>query len=270
MPKRSFGYLPDPDGIYNGFHLHPASKFSLDTLPKEASIDDSAPPIWNQWITNSCVGHGFGGAIATTAKSNKLRLDIPSPGFLYKLARTVDRVPNQDGTLPRLQDGGARPNQLVRALGEWGIPAAVELKEKEATDPEYTTQLANHINDEPTLTQLLIASKRKLKGFNAIYSLGDLKVFEICESIAARYAVMGAVPAGNDAFQNFTRGVLDPTGTIPDHWIYYTAFRTVNGEKQFLMRNSWGLTDWGEDGKAWCSEAFVKMSLFNVLVARFV
>jgi len=261
-----FGYLPDPkDHRYTGFHRHAAYRASLADF---GSIDHVAPPIWNQRSSNSCVGHGTAGAITASHASKGLPLTSPAaPRFLYVLARAVDRRPVA-GVLPPLLDHGCEPNSLMRAIAEWGVPLESQVDGgRIASSPDYEDYLEAHINDEPALDELLKSDEMPIVGINAIETEGDNRVSEICKSLASGYAVMAGVSAGNAIFQGYREGILEPSGTSPDHWVYFTAFRTANGRKQVKMRNSWG-QGWGIQGTAWCSEDFIRRGLWNILVAN--
>jgi hypothetical protein len=265
--RTNFGYKRDPSGHrYTGFHRHPAYGAALVDA---ASIDDLAPPIWNQRRTATCVGHGTAGGITTTYAAKGIPLPSPvAARSLYGLAKSIDRK-RINGKLPPLVDDGCEPNEMVRAIAEWGVPLESEVDDgRGATSPDYEDYLEAHVTDEPALDELLAGDERLLVGFNAILSEADEKVREICQSIADRYAVMAGVCAGNAAFQGFRDGLLDYTGDRPDHWVYFTAFRTNAGRKEIKMRNSWGLADWTRDGGAWCSEDFIRRGMFGTLVAN--
>lgn len=267
-PEFGFGFIPDPVGHrYNGFHLHAAARLlRAEPLPDEASIDGFAPPIWNQGQTGSCGGHGTAGAVTTTFAAKGFPLAAPAdPSVLYKLARIVDRA---DPGVP-LRDTGTTPNALVRAITQWGIATEAESAGgRRATDPDYTLWLEEHVNDEPKLGELQGANTRPNADFNAIVNTGSEKCNAICAAIADGYAVQAAVDAGTEEFQCHDRNkLLGFTGGNPNHWVYYTAFRTVDGERQIFMRNSWG-TLWTPDGCAWCSEDHIIRGMFWPLVAN--
>jgi hypothetical protein len=238
------------------------------SLPAEASIDRFAPPIWNQGGTGSCGGHGTAGAVTTTFAAKGPALPYPAdPRMLYTLARTVDRA----DPATALRDAGTTPSALVRSIAQWGITLENETAGgRSALDADYTLWLQEHVNDEPKLGELQAANTRPNVGFTGIWDEGKAKCDAVCASIVDGYAVMGAVEAGSAAFQGYdpSRGPLDFTGSNPDHWVYFTAYRTdANGEIQLLMRNSWGLL-WTPSGCAWCTQDFVIRGLFYPIIAN--
>lgn len=271
-PEFGFGFIPDPvehRSFYSTFQRHAASRLlAAAPLPAEASIDRFAPPIWNQGATGSCGGHGTAGAVTTTFASKGPALACPAdPRMLYTLARAIDRA----DPVTALRDTGTTPSALVRAIAQWGITLESETAgARSALDADYTLWLQEHVNDEPKLGELQAANTRPNIGFTGIWDEGAAKRDAICAAIADGYAVMAAVEAGSDAFQDYdpARGPLGFTGSNPDHWVYFTAYRTdANGEIQLLMRNSWGLL-WTPSGCAWCSEDFITRGIFYPIIAN--
>jgi hypothetical protein len=266
-PEHGFGFIADPPGLrYNAFHLHAANMLRATALPEEASIDAFAPPIWNQGATGSCGGHGTAGAVTTTLVAKGFAPAAPvDPRLLYTLARAADRAV---ATTP-LQDTGTTPNALVRSLGTWGAVLETETAGgRRATDPDYTLWLQEHVNDEPKLSELQAAHARLFIGFNGIWETGAALRDSVRAAIADGYAVMAAVDASTEEFQCHDRNkLMGFTGGTPNHWVYYTAFRTVAGETHLFMRNSWG-TLWTPDGCAWCNEDHITRGMFFPLVAN--
>jgi hypothetical protein len=95
---------------------------------------------------------------------------------------------------------------------------------------------------------------------------------------------MAAVLAGGDAiWASFwvdrtswkSSSVRNNGGAIPHytdredsgHAVALAGYRTLNGQRQFLVHNSWG-TEWGDNGYAWLSEETVKLQLRNAYKVR--
>jgi hypothetical protein len=271
-PQHGFGYKPDPKGhTYNGFHLHPGAALLAAEIPAESSLLPSVPPIWNQRRTGSCTGHGFAGGITTTFAAHGHILPAPVwPRGLYANGRIIDRVPSFSGPQTPLADEGAMPNSLVRAMDLWGVATEdMEDDGRRATSPDYSDYLEAHVNDEPSLLELEDESMFLVRGFNAIDDLAPAKVADFCRALASGHAVMAAIYASGPAFQNAAGDVvLGPEAGLPDHWIYFGAYRTnASGKKEFLLINSWG-TGWGKLGMIWVSEEFVRRGTWNILVAN--
>lgn len=268
-PEFGFGFIADPPERQTqpSFQDHIASRLLAAGPIPDGDIDRFAPPIWNQGGTSSCGGHGTAGAVTTTFAAKGVPLKRPAdPRMLYTLARAIDRA---DPHTP-LRDSGTSPSALVRAVSAWGIATEDETTGgRSAVDADYSLWLEEHVNDEPKLGELQAANTRPNADFNGIWATGAAKRDAICAAIADGYAVMAAVEAGSAAFQSYdgSGGPLGFTGENPDHWVYFTRTRTVDGERQIFMRNSWGLL-WTPDGCAWCSEDFIIRGMFYPLVAN--
>ena len=175
------------------------------------------------------------------------------------MGRAVDRVPL--GTLPRLVDDGAMPNQVMRGITRWGVrPISAP-----TTDERYSDCEAESVNDEPTLTDLVDAAEVKITGYYRIDSLGSRRVDDICVALDCGYAVCMGVFV-DAAFEEWNPD-SGPLGT-PDtgdphgggHYICALGYRsTVVGDQHrriFIFRNSWG-RNWGIVGNGEGDEAFI-------------
>lgn len=289
-PVHGFGFKKDPgvhgmNGLYAPFERHPAALMASGALPASTSNVRFAPPVWDQGQTGSCVGHGTAGMVTTTlAAHGKAPATPVLPRLVYCLARAVDRGnPSQP-----LQDQGAQPSSVARALGLWGcVLEGEDDGGRTATSPDYTSYLEAHVNDEPKLGELEGAGKRILVGFNSIADADPAKLTKFQQALATGHSVGVAVDAGGDAFQRYdeTQGPLDYTGSEPDHWVYLVDFSTVAALRAagqlpatwtgladtavlFLLQNSWGVGQWSQSGRAWVTSRFVQLGCFNSLVAN--
>lgn len=289
-PVHGFGFKRDPgvhgsNGIYTGFHQHPAGRLYGSDLPPMTTNVRYAPSVWNQGQTGSCTGHGKAGMDTTTLAAHGVPLPSPEqPMFEYKIGRAVDR---SNPSIP-LQDEGAQPNSLVRGSGIWGVVTEIEGEGGLGADsPDYTPYLETHVNDEPKLGELEKASQRLIKGYNAIAD-GDLtKLAQYQAALSIGHCIGEAVDAGSDLFQayNEASGPLGFTGYEPDHWIFCVDYATVGALRAagllpptwtslpdtdllFLHQNSWGKGLWTKSGRFWSTADFVNRGTFNCLVAN--
>lgn len=289
-PDHGFGFVRDPgvhgqNGFYNPFRKHPASLLQAAALPDYTTNVRFAPPVWNQWTTGSCVGHGIAGMVTTTVAAHGQPLQSPeSPRFTYLLGRIVDR---SDPSI-KLKDQGAAPNSAVRAIAHWGVVLEHEVDGgRTAASPDYGTFLAAHVNDEPKLGELEKAGRRIISGFSAIEDDDSAKVAKFRQALASRHCVGVAVDAGADAFQDYDedKGPMGFTGAEPDHWIFCLDYATVAAlqaqgqypanwpalpaaDVLFLFQNSWGTGSWTRTGRFWATADFVARGCFNSIVAN--
>ena len=271
---RGTGYIADPVGhLYNAFRaVHPAArKIRGAKLPDSGGPMAFSPPVWDQDGTGSCVGHGFAGAITTVLGSLGRPTPRPvSPRACYFMARAVDRAADA-GPLPTLTDEGAAPNECARGLTVWGLELEGDrASDRCASDADYTTWIAAHVNDELTLAEFEAEGTRRfLADWTSIDDGDPDKVALMVQALAAGYPATGAVDASVDEFQSYDgSGVLSYDGQAPDHEQYWNAYRkNAAGLYEFHEVNSWGRA-WGDQGTAWVSQQSIAEATFNVLIPR--
>ncbi len=266
-PIHGFGYRPDPEGHrYTSFAHHAAGALRAETLPASTNNILLAPPVWNQRRTGSCAGHGFACIETLTLATHGMALPSPVlPRVRYMLGRAIDRTDLSE----KLEDVGSYPNSLARAAAQWGVVLEGEVDGGRTADsPDYSDYLEAHVNDEPKLGEIEKSLRRLFTDYKAIGDRASDKVLSFQKALAAGYGVGIAVEAGSMAFQGFSgQGVLDFTGSRPDHWVAIIDYRTnASGRPEFLLQNSWG-PHWGMSGRAWVTERFVTEGCFNTLVA---
>jgi hypothetical protein len=275
MPRKyggpnGYGYKPDPEGHQRTSFRVLKARLGLVGLAILASTDLSpfAPAVMDQGQTGSCTGHGTSGSVYTTcAKAGKPLPFVPSPKGIYDVARCIDRAPNANGSLPALTDSGAAPNEVARAITEWGIrPTQAPTADGRNSDCDPST-----INDDPTWLDIEQDLKLKLTGEYTINSTGQALIQDVCLALQAGYAI-GIAIFVDMVFEDWTPAQA-PLGTPnfndPDgggHWIYLIGFRTDSktGKKIFKFRNSWG-TSWGNNGDGEGTEDFIT-SAYQLIV----
>ena len=228
-----------------------------------------APPIWDQDGTESCVGHGFAGALTELCSSQAVVLPAPvSPRGCYFLSRAIDRAATA-GPLPTLTDNGAMPNSAARALQIYGVPLEGDnAGDRRAEDPDYTTWLAAHVNDELKLGEFEAEDARRiLTDWTAIEDGDPNKVALLVQALAAGFPAVFAMDASVAEFQSYDgSGILSYDGGIPDHMQMVDLYRKNKaGRYEFRQRNSWGRS-WGDGGYAWVDQLSIAEATFSMLV----
>lgn len=198
-------------------------------------------PISNQLDIGSCVANAWcdmleilDGLEGTDAVEQLSRL------FLYWLARYLHGdTDKDDGTFLR-----AAAHQL-RKIG-------VVLER----DFQY-----NHTNVYPKQVELdlyTMASNNRINGFYRLESYGQQLGDEIELAVRTNHPVVFGTPV-NEEFKRYRGGgqMFDrPANDVGRHAMIIVGVRYMNGERQFLLRNSWG-KDWGDDGHVWVTENYI-------------
>lgn len=243
------GYIPDPPGHMRTPFRHLAARLAVTVIALAADLRPHAPAVLDQGDTGSCTGESTGPACTCALAIAGSPLPwVASPDGIYRDARCIDRA---DPSVA-LTDDGAMPNQVMRAINEWGLR---EMKAP-TSDGRYSDCEPATVNREPTLADLEAESKHVVLGQYAIYSADDLAL-----ALTNGIPVTASISAANDSFQLWTpdNGPLGAQSPVQlDHYIWFIAFRTdaATGKRIFRIRNSWGAS-WGDYGEIEVTEAFV-------------
>jgi hypothetical protein len=238
---RKTGYVPDPFGYQRAPFAMLAKILSLGGESPPRHHVPMLPPCMDQGDTNSCTGH------AVSVVLTPFLGWVPSPVEIYRNGRAIDRSSPEEALLDR----GARPNEVFRAVNEYGVrPMKSPALDGRLSDAEPAT-----INDEPMLGDLQEEALTVLVGQYGIYSSGIRRGEEVRAALAADKPICAAIAGGSPKFQSYQRGILTPLRARLDHYIVLTGYDTltVEGQRVYRGRNSWS-TQWGEQGDFWIDE----------------
>lgn len=240
------GYKPDPDGYRRTPFHHMKARLGVTALPLLVSLLAFVPAMLDQNRTGSCTGGSTGAACTCDLAANGTPLGfVASPRGIYDNGRAIDRVPNEDGSLPPLTDDGAEPNAVMRGISEWGVRP---MKGPTSAGENYDCEPAN-VNDEPALGELEEEATRLLLGEYGITSTGKQRVVDMQTALAGKKPICCAIAGGSDTFQGYSGGVMGPIGTALDHYVWLYGYEVLpDGSVVFFGRNQWG-TSWGEQGR---------------------
>lgn len=190
------------------------------------------PGIYDQLATSGCTGNAKCGASMTRFVAAGMPAPYRlSPDCAYKIGRRIDLPPNPDGSLPPLTDDGAIPEQVTRALAEWGVCSW----DKDPTDPAT-------VNIDPDFAELELALALVIRGIYAISgSLSDREA-------QVQLAIDNNFPVSNgalidDAYENWTGGnpigPPNPMRILGGHAEYIAGYEKWSGGTMYYNVNSW-------------------------------
>lgn len=251
---RGTGYHPVPAGVREDYwHMHPKAPRAGQASP-DADLVRFAPPIDDQGQVGQCTGEAVTCGTTTTLRAAGADvagfLDAQSP---YRMARALDRAaeyPWADGKPPALQDTGADPNQVFRALNKYGCRTTLDGYGFDGPCPELTAAYETHANDEPDLLELEEDDTFRAVGQQRVLSVGQQRIDDVRAALAAGFAVTMSVYASDARFQDYVGGVMPPA---PDwvgcnHLVCVVGdYTDATGATVLLVQNSWSKA-WGEAG----------------------
>ena len=211
--------------------------------PKEFSLRTSVKtPVKDQGRFGSCVGQATAG-VGETHYSNKNN-DALSALFVYSLCKTLDGIPNQEGTYPKV---------AMQVLQQYGVC-------KESTFP-YSQLVAPTTFPQPGDAAKQEALKFRTSAYAKVSIMAEAK-----QALLTDGGVLCAVGVYENFFNpeggkfipmpqgNFVGNhALLQTGYDDDMTHTYQNGRTYVGFFEF--RNSWGPT-WGDQGYCYIPYAY--------------
>jgi C1A family cysteine protease len=200
----------------------------LASLPPEADLRPSMPPVYDQGQLGSCTGNAIAGAMEYERDRQGLPDFVPSRLFVYYNERALE------GTVS--SDSGAVIRDGIKVVNTEGVCP-------ETLWP-YDTGM---FTVKPPKRCYVAAKKDTAVQYEAIQTLGDLK-----DAIASKLSVV----FGFTVYQSFESQAVAQTGVVPmpdtrhekpvgGHAVVAVGYSDPKG--QIVVRNSWG-PSWGDQG----------------------
>lgn len=203
-------------------------------------------PVWNQRKIGACVGHAWGKTRQKSEFQEKGQIIPLSARFLYALAKSIDGLPGDVGTYPRV---------VAKILKDKGICTEGTLaNDTTLTFDQYVdvSQIPQSAYDE--------AKQYAIGG----YGFANINADEIKKAIwyagEQRKDIVMLVRVGKewwtDRNGNVSWNATDllpirpPQTVVSGHEIYPLAYETVNGRLKIWFINSW-TENWADQGMGW-------------------
>lgn len=249
---------------------------AVEVLPDSVMY---SPDVVDQAQTSTCFACTPAVALAETLRLAGTPLDWPiSMLDLSKIVRGLERAANGDTTV-RLTDSGGDPADVITAVSVFGVCAidcrtADEHARKCDCSPEDPTATPpdTRLNDNPTVLGLERDAETLLVGMYALDTIdpGLAVRRALASKIIPTFAwcvIDADESAGPDTVLD-----ADPARAVgSNHDTIFVGYRKMpDGSFQYRLQNSWGTLLWGDAGRVWVTEAFLRQAdcLYATLVRR--
>jgi hypothetical protein len=273
--RRFFGYHRDPPHKRTQIDIR-AHLYGLKAtvLPDVWSARPYRSRTGDQGQTGSCGGHGSATGLATASALSTAFFGgvftlpfFPSPQGIYAVTRSLERLPNIDGSLPLLTDSGIMPSDLGTAVSWFGVrpigPLAPDGRYSDVIGPS-DAGVAN-VFDEEDFAKLETDGQRIVTGEFRIDENAPNLVDLVRQTLFGAKAPVGVGTYVDSQVMGFgpTSAPVGP-GNLNDpngggHWITIDGYRRNpnTGLYEFDVHNSWG-PDYGDAGSFWGTEVWLR------------
>ena len=236
--QKRYGWRPDHPDMRD----YLAAVEPLKTLPREVSLRDQMPPIYDQGQLGSCTANSIGAILEfNQLKQGEKDAATPSRLFIYYNERVME------GTVD--QDSGAEIRDGIKSVAQLGAPPETdwpyEINEFAAKPPAqaYEDGLKHQAIRYARVPQTQMGIQNVLASGYPI-SFG----FTVYESFEKDVGSDGIVP------------MPQPDETvIGGHAVVAIGYKPIERQLYFECRNSWG-ADWADHGHFWMPADYVTSS----------
>jgi C1A family cysteine protease len=224
-PRLRYGWVPDvPDQRDLLFGaIHPA----VTALPPHVDLRLSCPPVENQGSLGSCTGNALAGAIEYLEKKDGVKFVDASRLFIYYNERAME------GTVK--SDAGAMIRDGIKTLKKQGVCS-------EKSWPYIISKFAV----KPRAACYAEALKRQITSYHRVLTVDEMRM---CLAEGFPFIFGFTVYEGFESSDVARTGIVSmpqPTERVlGGHAVLAIGYD--DGEKRFIVRNSWG-TGWGQKG----------------------
>jgi C1A family cysteine protease len=223
----AYGWVRDLPDARDFSYAAPLARFARG-LPASVDLRSKCPPIYDQGQLGSCTANGIAAGIEFDQMQERKPAYVPSRLFIYYNERAIE------GTVS--QDSGAQIRDGIKSVATLGAPPETlwpyDIKKFARKPPAaaYKAAKKDVVSVYSRVAQDLTQMQGCLaEGFPFVFGITVYNTFE-----SAAVARLGIVPMPTTA-----------DTVVGGHCM--TAVGYDNGERMFVVRNSWG-TGWGLKG----------------------
>ena len=232
--------------------------------PKSVDLTQYGAGVMDQGASSTCYAHAPSAGLYGTAKGQGIQLapwfpaSVPSQKGIADAVRSIARAralpPGYTGELPPFEDKGARPPDVVEAIGTIGIRARRALDPDDRNsdvDPDTINSEIGILGELEEERQTILTAEHFLDETKSDYEA------QLRATLAAKIWVCTAIwvdtvgPRSVEQWDPSTGPLGEPDYNDPDgggHYIVICGYDTLtDGTTEFLWQNSWGLR-WGSWG----------------------
>lgn len=214
-------------------------------LPSEVDLRGWSPPIMDQGLTNSCVGHASASLFRYMRRVFGLSLDFaPSRSFIYWYARHVPRIGWED------VDEGAMPRDAMQTMISNGV----------VSEEEWPFNL-DTINTRPLDLLLTLAKKHKIVEGKYVRMKANDNLYHLKYSLAQNLPFLIGVACYSSFFDTGSNGMvaMPRTNEIYEggHLMWCNGFS--DSRRVVCCPNSWSERE-GDKGHFYLPYAYVENS----------
>jgi hypothetical protein len=233
---------------------HDVIRAARATLTGSADLSVLAPRVLDQKQTPTCWAHSAATLLytrrhATLGGAPVLQSPLYFAQCLYGVYRAAATKPGD--AFPLLADNGAQLDDGAKCFAQWGSSPFVGDGDSDMPDTDQIPEMAfSSVETGATVP------------FGGEFDIAvDGNAGDTCAaSLEAKIPIWLGGPVGQN-IQSYQAGQVeippDPDDpTIGGHARAVIGYKTVNGARLWLVRNSWG-SSWGDAGNSWAEESVI-------------
>ena len=240
---RAGGWIKDrPDSRDRSFSLvAPAMAAAARSAAGTDHIIHDLAPVVDQLSLSSCVANA-------TTNALEILMGLQDPSSVVQLSRLAVYWNARAYTQATGQDAGTYVRDAVDSLKKLGVC-------REDVWPYDVREVFS----QPPIRSYQESLDNKVEAYYSVDLDGSDRLDAIELAVRADHPVVFGTMVSDDFERYFNRSdvVWDaPSSWVGGHALVASGVRYVDGERQFLIKNSWS-SSWGDGGRTWFKESYM-------------